>query len=575
MYLHGLINYGDSVEDEWLIVYMLKELSNRFPELWVKVVDTDGEFLLIEAANALPRWLNPEIADNRVSTLLATRLLKDTKLTKFQVWIHQNKLRIIPLSAASTALTQTAPVSRSLTLEEALQILTTNSGILINSPLIEAEAFYRLRNYPAQITASMHHAPVSIPRKLAYILHVRPASIAPAVEAFYLRDPIALKALQSSSSLSFAPKDLVTVSIRFTKVLYAQLKSQQQFSTPEAWKDVLAQAAKGAGSDPLADNKYARFEMGMKVTSGFEMLVSDSKYDDNRSVREIKLILDDIATDGDGSLPSDQEISKWKDVNREDDEKWLDINFEDFEKELSGKGREKKAPGIPGAFGPEPPSGFGDAKTEADLKKMVERFEAFLNDEDAGLEGAEMDDMDVDDDDDDVDDDSEDEDKDVSFDENEFARMMREMMGMPSAEADLATNNASKLPNKGLGKNRIEELDSDEDNEEDQAEEIRKVMQRMEAELNEEGALNLDPTPKKLYALQDKSHAGKGKDATANEASGESDDEDVNIDFNLAKNLLESFKSQAGMAGPGGNLLGMMGMQLPRDEGEEPARKNS
>jgi len=70
MYLHGLTNYGDSVEDEWLIVYILRELSNKFPELWIKVVDTDGEFLLIEAANALPRWLNPEIAENRVSKCL-------------------------------------------------------------------------------------------------------------------------------------------------------------------------------------------------------------------------------------------------------------------------------------------------------------------------------------------------------------------------------------------------------------------------------------------------------------------------------------------------------------------------
>jgi hypothetical protein len=69
MYLHGMANYGDSVEDEWLIVYMLRELSKIFPEIWVKVVDTDGEFLLIEAANALPRWLNPEIADNRVGSL--------------------------------------------------------------------------------------------------------------------------------------------------------------------------------------------------------------------------------------------------------------------------------------------------------------------------------------------------------------------------------------------------------------------------------------------------------------------------------------------------------------------------
>lgn len=65
-YLYGLSNYGDSLEDEWLIVYILKELSRQFHELWIQAVDTDGEFLLIEAANALPRWLNPEIADNRV-----------------------------------------------------------------------------------------------------------------------------------------------------------------------------------------------------------------------------------------------------------------------------------------------------------------------------------------------------------------------------------------------------------------------------------------------------------------------------------------------------------------------------
>ena len=65
--LQGLANYGDSVEDEWLIVYILRELSSRFENLWIRVTDSDGEFLLIEAANALPRWLNPEVAENRVS----------------------------------------------------------------------------------------------------------------------------------------------------------------------------------------------------------------------------------------------------------------------------------------------------------------------------------------------------------------------------------------------------------------------------------------------------------------------------------------------------------------------------
>jgi hypothetical protein len=92
-------------------------------------------------------------------------------------------------------------------------------------------------------------------------------------------------------------------------------------------------------------------------------------------------------------------------------------------------------------------------------------------------------------------------------------------------------------------------------------------MERMEVELNEAGALNLDPTPSKLAALKGKANREKEVDQKEHQDwEDESDDEDVNIDFNLAKNLLESFKSQAGMAGPGGNLLGMMGMQMPRDE---------
>ena len=32
-----------------------------------RVQDGDGEFLLIEAANSLPKWMNPETAGNRVS----------------------------------------------------------------------------------------------------------------------------------------------------------------------------------------------------------------------------------------------------------------------------------------------------------------------------------------------------------------------------------------------------------------------------------------------------------------------------------------------------------------------------
>lgn len=502
----------------------------------------------------------------RLIEILLLALRTTTNIS--QIWIHADKLRIIPLAAATTSATsKTAPISRSLSLEEAIQTITSTPNILINSPLIEAEAFYRLRNYPSQINNSLHHSLITIPRKLAHILHDRPTAISPAVEAFYLRDPVAMRPLQTASSkLIFPPEDLVTVSTRFTKVLFAQLKSQQ-FSAPAAWKTLLIPPSV-TDSAKIAEKKYIQLEMGMKVTSGFEMLISDPKNADNRTARETKIVLEDLATDNE-SLPTDVEIKSWKGVDREDDERWLDINFEDFDRELQGKSQDNKKSAAPGTFGPEPPSGFGDAKTQADLKKMVERFEAFLNDDDAGVDGAEMDDMDFDDDEDEYseDEDSEDEDKEVSFDENEFARMMREMMGMPPEDA-VSTAPSSKQKSQRQNV-RFEELDSDDEEEgEDEAAQLREVMQRMEAELNDAGALNLDPTPKKLAALKGKSKTEEEPTEEKEDWEEESDEEDLNIDYNLAKNLLESFKSQAGMAGPGGNLMGMMGVNLPRDERE-------
>lgn len=64
--LSGRTNFADSIEDEWVIVYLLRELTTKHKDIWVKVVDSDGQFLLVEAAGALPAWLEPDIADNRV-----------------------------------------------------------------------------------------------------------------------------------------------------------------------------------------------------------------------------------------------------------------------------------------------------------------------------------------------------------------------------------------------------------------------------------------------------------------------------------------------------------------------------
>ncbi|KAI0453972.1 SGT1-domain-containing protein [Xylaria acuta] len=537
VYLHGSTDYGDSVEDEWLIVYLLRRLATTFPSLWVRVFDSDGEFLLVEAANVVPNWLSPEIDSNRA-------------------WIHQGKLQLLPLSASSG-------VKRPLSLAEAVNYIRLHPGALVHSPFIEAEAFYRLEKYPENIEASMHHSLITVPRKLAYILHEQPAAISPAIETFYLRDPVALKPLMTASpNLHFHPKDLVTVGVRFTKVLFAQVKSQR-FTAPPIWSTIVKPAEDEAG--PILEQEQknsARLELGMKVTSGFEMLAASANKRDNRLAREFAILLEDVEEDGDEILPTDEEMVKWPNVDRDDDEAWLDINFEDFDNELQGRRRDKT--------GAE--SGFGDVQTQADLRKIVSRFEDFLNDETAGFDGAELHDMDQVDDfsddsekgeeENDDDESSEDEDKAVSFDEEQFNRMMREMMGLPP---EVETNLSRAVPQENR---RVKEASSTwEDGEE---EDIKQIAAQMEAELKGLGALKLDVRPERAKAPGSKVGAvlrGRGKGIE--QEGDESGDEEVDIDYNLAKNLLESFKSQAGLAGPAGNLLGMMGMKLPRDGDDE------
>ncbi|KAJ5452334.1 hypothetical protein N7445_000517 [Penicillium cf. griseofulvum] len=500
--LQGRTTFGDSIEDEWVIVYFLRELTKRHRDIWVKVVDGDGEFLLIEASGTLPAWIEPDVADNRV-------------------WIHQGELRIIKPKQDTKR-----QVTEKISLPEARNIMQNEPDRILRSTIIQEEAFYRLRKYPQQISENLHSAIITIPRKAAFLLHQKPAYISPAVEAFYVRDPIALRPLRSkdASDLVFKPDDLVDVSVRFTRVGYAQLKSQE-FPVPTSW----------TGKLPSTEDQkaYERAEAGMKLACGFEMLLYDPQNQDKPAVREMKFLLEDVET-GDETLPTDQEIQTWD--KREDDEKWLDINYEDLETELRGRGEGKGADA----------GQFGDSSAQENLQRIVARFEEFLNDNKAGFDGADFiddfeTDSDVDDDDDDEEVDSEGEDKDASFNEEEFSRMMKEMMGMPSAPDSI--------------RKRVEELDSDG---EDDTEQIKELSRRMEAELQGTGVLDLNRRPHELFS--DEASASKGKVA---KVSSE-DDEDENININLAKNLLESLQGQAGASGPAGNMLSMMNMRMPK-----------
>lgn len=69
--LIGSNNVLDCIDDEWLIVWLLFKLSSASAftqyNLVISIQDEDGQFLLIESANYLPKLLNPNNSKNRVS----------------------------------------------------------------------------------------------------------------------------------------------------------------------------------------------------------------------------------------------------------------------------------------------------------------------------------------------------------------------------------------------------------------------------------------------------------------------------------------------------------------------------
>lgn len=537
--LRGRTEYGDSIEDEWVIVWLLRELSKKFPSLWIKISDSDGEFLLIEASGTLPAWLEPEVAENRV-------------------WVNNGQLKIIKPAGISRSSKHT---SERLSLQDAKGIILSEPKRIMHSASMEEEAFYRLRNYPQQIKDNMHHAIARLPRKVAYLLLQKATYVAPAIEAFYLRDPISLKPLRAKDAekqILFPPRDLVDISIKFPRVAYAQLKSQD-FPILDIWKPSMP---------PAHDSVYPSTEIGMKLTCGFEMLLSDTHHQDLAAVREMKLLLEDLDT-GDANLPSDSELSAVPKVA--DDESWLSINYDDLQSELDRSNK-----GIGGKK-----TEFGDKAAQENLQRIVKQFESFLNDnetEDAsGLFGEGDSDTDGLED---LDSDDLEEDKEASFDDDEFTKMMQEMMGMPpevmremmSGKIDALQNGA--LPqapvipgDRSSGSKRVEELSS----EDDEDEEIKDITNRIGAELRAAGALDTSSSSMgRSQVRKGTTNNSKSTSAQVIRSSEEEHDDDEEDDFDqrFARNLLESFRSQGGRAGPASNLMAMMAESSAVDEGK-------
>ncbi|CAH1398496.1 unnamed protein product [Nezara viridula] len=235
-HLYGVTHYGENIEDEWFIVHLLVELTKNISGLIARVIDVDGEFLLIEGADHLPSWASPEICDKRV-------------------YIYRGEIHIVPPRRER----------EQISLIQALATIRANPDKTRASQEIQDSIKSRLRGYPEKVFELLHQTTAYVPSRVAALLRARPSLIAPAVTAFCHRDPIDTRAMRAMRN--FPPETRVMTTVKMTRCQYAML-SQAKY-TPDrrtGWQ-------LPSPTSPL----YLPHTIGVKLACGFEILVTQAK----------------------------------------------------------------------------------------------------------------------------------------------------------------------------------------------------------------------------------------------------------------------------------------------------------
>ncbi|XP_053382124.1 protein ecdysoneless homolog [Mercenaria mercenaria] len=536
VHLLGETNFGENVQDEWFIVYLIFQLTKHFTGLVAKIRDSDEEFLLIEAADGLPKWLNPESAENRV-------------------YIYNGELHIIPIPQSPA---DVAAFPRSITsIGDAVECVRTYSEQTRASKQIQTAINNRIKNFPDLMSEHTHYAHCYIPASIAAVLDEKPQLIAPAVRAFYYRDPIDLKCCRTFQY--FRPGTRVVHRTRLTRCLYAQLVHQNfQPDKRSGW--VIPST-----SSP----KFRSHDLGMKLAHGFEIMCHKSESGGNHSN-----INDDQPTSG---VRWQQYIQTLKDKNY-------------FRGELEGSVLYEQLMGNARKFYKE---NFRHSNRGDDPGAEVLHLLKTL---DVDIEGRRRAEQYLE---------SPDDDSWMNLTPESLDEMMRERSGnygnqedtdnvfdlgkiadsMKAFVGNVSSADGAEFPSAG------DDVEEDETQFEDSCSDSSSDMDEYGWEEDEEGKtssskharIKRPPSLDKYMDIMDKelskTDVGKsfekqkkktekdtpGKVQTPDKDINEEDDDfqPVDIDLNTVKNLLESYGAQEGLAGPTSNILGSMGVTIP------------
>uniref|UniRef100_A0A8C3YVM1 Ecdysoneless cell cycle regulator n=1 Tax=Catagonus wagneri TaxID=51154 RepID=A0A8C3YVM1_9CETA len=523
-HMFGLTKFGDNIEDEWFIVYIVKQITKEFPELVARIEDNDGEFLLIEAADFLPKWLDPDNSANRV-------------------FFHHGELCIIPapknpgeISWLPTALP---------TMLQALNIIATHPEKILASESIRAAVHKRIKGYPEKIKASLHQAHCFLPASIVAVLKQRPRLVAAAVQAFYLRDPIDLRACRIFKT--FLPETRVMTSAHGFEILCS--KCSPHFS--DSKKSLVTTSPLWAGFlESLKKNDYFKglIEGSAQYQERLEMAKNYFQLSINRPEsslamspgEEILMLLQTISYDM-------EELKKEaSNLPPEDDDQWLDLSPDQLDQLLQEAAGKKE---------PEPVS--KGREENYDLTQVSESMKAFIS-KVSTHKGAELP--------------REPSEAPITFDADSFLNYFDKILGSRPHESD--SDEPDEEDSECLDSDDDSEIETQEPGEEASIkgtlDDLKSYMAQMDQELAHTSIGKSFTTQKQMEPL---SRTTSNNSDEEDSGAGGSVMTPVDVDLNLVSNILESYSSQAGLAGPASNLLQSMGVQLPDSADCRPTSK--
>ena len=516
--LQGTVEVGDNVEDEWFVISLLFHITDKLPVV-ARVADQDGEILLIEAAEVLPKWAQqPDLSDGRV-------------------FIYKNKVHLIPIASNPGQITP-IPTGKP-DVGSAVHTVVKYSGVTEADAAIQTVIRKRMKSYPEDWSENLHYAHVLLPVNLVKVLKKNPQLVGRAVRLFYLRDPIDLKACRLMKHFSPRDQKLVKVGVKFTKCHYAML-AKQTFNPDRR---------SGWTLPPPASEDHKALSLGFKLSCGFEMLMLPG----NKAAREkdrLDAYVDKLKDSGyfqgqlEGSKLYNELLAQAKQhfrannesldlpktdaetINQilanasgaadlteedlklepEDSEAWMELEPDSFDEMLKAHFKLKN----------ESSADTYSTKTEDQIPSEIKKFLKNISDmsgvEEVGAKGKT----------------GSADSEGINFDADQFENALKKVMGL-----ELNEDNS--------------DFDEDGDDEDD---------------LNLDA--DLDPAEDELKEYYDSM-----KDELKGTKVKEEDndwDQPLDVDANLLSNMLESFRNQNGLPGPASTMLEPLGFKLNKKQ---------